>query len=71
MQDISGIANFIKDRIIGKRGDDTLLYVNGSPVILNEFAKQIFANALLGMVSSLKGVTEVRSLEVAVRKKGI
>jgi hypothetical protein len=48
-----------------------LLFVNGSPVILNQFAKQIFANTLLGMVSSLKGVTEVRSLEVAVRKKGI
>ena len=71
MEAISGIADFINERIIGKRGDDTLLFVNGSPVILNQFANQIFANTLLGMVSSLKGVTEVRSLEVAVRKKGI
>ena len=69
--DISGIADFINERIIGNRGDDTLLFVNGSPVILNQFANQIFANTLLGMVSSLKGITEVRSLEVAVRKKGI
>jgi molybdopterin-guanine dinucleotide biosynthesis protein B len=71
VHDISGIADFISERIIGKRGDDTLLFVNGSPIILNQFANQIFANTLLGMVSSLKGVTEVRSLEVAVRKKGI
>lgn len=71
VEDISGIADFINERIIGKRGDDTLLFVNGSPVMLNQFAKQIFANTLLGMVSSLEGVTEVKSLEVAFRKKGI
>jgi hypothetical protein len=71
VEDISGIADFINERIIGKGGDDTLLFVNGSPVVLNQFANQIFANTLLGMVSSLKGVTEVRSLEVAVRKKGV
>ena len=61
----------VSDDKLDVRGDDTLLFVNGSPVILNQFARQIFANTLLGMVSSLKGVTEVRSLEVAVRKKGI
>ena len=66
--DISGIADFIKKRIIGKRGDETVLFINGSQVTLNHFAKQIIANALLGMVSTLKGVAEVRSLEVAVRK---
>jgi len=70
MEDISGIADFIKERVIGKRGDETVLFINGSPVTLNQFAKQIIANALLGMVSTLKGVDEVRSLEVAVRKKG-
>lgn len=68
-EDISGIAGFIKNRIIGKRGDETVLFVNGSPVTLNHFAKQIIANALLGMVSTLKGVPDVKSLEIAVRKQ--
>ncbi len=67
--DISGIADFIKERIIGNREDETVLFINGSLVTLNHFAKQIIANALLGMVSTLKGVTEVKSLEIAVRKK--
>lgn len=67
-EDISGIADFIQERIIGKRGDETVLFINGSPVTLNHFAKQIFASVLLGIVSTLKGVDEVRSLEVTVRK---
>lgn len=70
-EDISGIADFIKERIIGKRGDETVLFINGSPVTLNHFAKQIIANALLGMVSTLKGIPDVKSLEVAVRKQVI
>ena len=68
-EDISGIADFIKNRIIGKRGDETVLFINGLQITLNRFAKQIIANALLGMVSTLKDVPDVKSLEIAVRKQ--
>jgi len=66
--DIAGIANLIVKLLIAQRREDTVLFINGSPVPLNRFAKQIIANALLGMVSTLKGVKKIRSLEVAVRK---
>ncbi len=69
-EDISGIADFIAERLIARRGEETVLFINGSPVPLNPFTKQFFANTLLGMVSTLKGVEEVRSLEISVRKKG-
>jgi molybdopterin-guanine dinucleotide biosynthesis protein B len=68
-EDISGIADFIVKKMIGKRGDDAVLLVNGSPVVLNQFARQVFVNALVGIASTLKGVDKIRSLDISMRKK--
>lgn len=68
-ENISGVADLIVKLLISQRGEETVLFINGSPVSLNRFTKQFFANTLLGMVATLKGVEEVRSLEIAVRKK--
>jgi molybdopterin-guanine dinucleotide biosynthesis protein B len=68
-EEISAIADFIVERIIGKRGDETSLFINGSAVPLNRFTQQVFANALLGIASALKGVTKIRNLEVSVIKR--
>jgi molybdopterin-guanine dinucleotide biosynthesis protein MobB len=67
--DISGITDFIVERIIGKRGDETSLYINGSAITINQFAQQIFSNALIGMASTLKGVEAIRTLQISVRKR--
>ena len=56
--------------MIGKRGDDAVLLVNGCPVALNQFARQVFVNALVGIASTLKGVGKIRSLDISIRKKG-
>jgi molybdopterin-guanine dinucleotide biosynthesis protein B len=69
-EDISGIADFIIKKMIGKRGDDAVLLVNGCPVALNQFARQVFVNALVGIASTLKGVDKIRSLDISIRKKG-
>ena len=69
LNDISGIADFIESKLVGKRNDETSLFVNGEPVTLNRFAQDIVAGSILGMVSTLKGVGEVKSIEVAFRKK--
>ncbi|MEA1959335.1 MAG: molybdopterin-guanine dinucleotide biosynthesis protein B [Chloroflexota bacterium] len=69
LDDTAGIIDFIESRIVGKRGDETILFVNGEPVTVNRFAQDIFAAALLGMVSTLKGIDEVKSLEISIRKK--
>ncbi len=69
LDDAAGIADFIEARIVGKRSDETMLFVNGEPITLNRFAQDIVAGAVLGVVSTLKGVAEVRSIEVTFRSK--
>lgn len=67
-EDVSGIADFIEQRLIAKRGEDTVLFINGSYVPLSPFPKQFISNTLMGMASTLKGVERIRSLEISVRK---
>jgi hypothetical protein len=52
----------------GKSGKTTL-FVNGEPVTLNRFAQDIVGGSVLGMVSTLKGVGEIKNIEVTFRKK--
>ena len=70
LDDVSGIADFIETKLVGKRHDETALFVNGEPITLNRFAQDIVAGAILGIVSTLKGVDEdIKSVEVTFRKK--
>jgi hypothetical protein len=68
-KDVSGVADFIEEHVIGRRLGTTTLFVNGSAISLNQFTQEIFANTLLGMASSLKGVKKIKTLEVSVRKR--
>lgn len=68
--DVSAVASLIEERLIAKRAaEDTVLFINGSPVPLNPFTKQFISSTLMGMVSALRGVRKIRSVEVFVRKK--
>lgn len=70
LNDISDIADFIETKLVGKRRDETTLFVNGHPVTLNRFAQDIVAGAILGIASALKGVDEdINSFEITFRKK--
>ena len=69
-EDISGVASFIEEKLISKWPvEETVLFVNGSRLSLNRFTRQIITNALVGMVSALKGVGKIRSLDVFIRRK--
>lgn len=53
----------------GKSGKTTLS-VNGKPITLNLFAQDIIAGAILGILSSLKGVDkDIKTVEVTLRKQ--
>jgi len=70
LDDISGIADFIEAKLVGKRRDETTLFVNGKPVMLNHFAQDIVTGTMLGILSALKGVEkDIKSVEVTFRKK--
>lgn len=69
LDDVSGLADLIVKQLIKPREEETTLLINGSAVSLNRFTKQMFANTLLGMAGTLKGVGRIKNLVVSVRTK--
>ncbi|MEW6034900.1 MAG: molybdopterin-guanine dinucleotide biosynthesis protein B [Chloroflexota bacterium] len=68
--DVGGVADLIVRKLLSSRDDvDVGLFVNGVPVRLSPFVAQFIASTMEGMVSALKGVGEVSSLDLWVRKK--
>lgn len=69
LDDVEGVADLIQRKFLAPREEEEVsLLINGAPVPLNPFAKTIIARTLLGMVSALKGVGEVRGLDVFLRR---
>ncbi|UCG84136.1 MAG: molybdopterin-guanine dinucleotide biosynthesis protein B [Dehalococcoidia bacterium] len=45
------------------------LYVNGEPVPLNDFVRNLISNVLIGLVASLKRIPQATGIDISVRKK--
>jgi len=69
LQDIKGLADLLEQGFIKPQKERLSLYINNVPVPLSSFPREIISNVLLTMVSCLKGVGEVRSLDISLRKK--
>jgi len=69
LQDIKGLADLLEKGFIKPRRERISLYVNNVSVSLTAFPREIISNILLTMVSCLKGVGEVRSLDISLRKE--
>jgi len=69
LEDINGLVDLLENGFIKPQAERISLYVNNNPVTLTVFPKQIITNVLLAMVSSLKGIGEIESLQVFLRKK--
>lgn len=41
-----------------------IIKVNGKPVALTEFPTEIITNTICGMLKSLKGVNEIKDVEI-------
>lgn len=48
--------------------DDITIKVNGKNVSLSEFPADFIKNTIKGMLSSLKGVDEIKDVEIKIRK---
>jgi molybdopterin-guanine dinucleotide biosynthesis protein len=68
MEEIGAIAGFLEEKLVESGSHGTVLLVNGAPVPLSPFPQEMFTKTILGMVSSLKGVGEVRSVSIITRK---
>ncbi len=69
LQDVNGLADFMEKGFIKPQGERISLYINNVPISLSAFPRDVIRNVLLALTSCLKGVGEVRSLEIFLRKK--
>jgi len=69
LQDIKGLADLLEEGFIKPQRERTSLYINGVLIPLSSFPKKIITDVLLAMASSLKGIGEVRGLDISLRKK--
>ncbi len=68
--EVQGLTDLIENKFLAQhRGDDIDLLVNEAHIPLNPFIKSFIVKTLLGMVSSLKGIKEVKSLHISLRRK--
>ncbi|MBI2854798.1 MAG: molybdopterin-guanine dinucleotide biosynthesis protein B [Chloroflexi bacterium] len=68
--DVKGVADLIERKLVSNRGDlDIGLFVNGLPVEAGDFVQEIMAKTVQGMVSSLKGVDRIDSLDMWIRRR--
>jgi len=68
MQDVKGLADLVEEGFIKPQRERVSLYINNTPIILTTFPKEVITNIILAIASSLKGVGEVRSLELFLRR---
>jgi len=69
LEDVKGIADLLESGFIKPQAERISLYVNGEPVVLTAFPRKIVTSTLLGLTASLKGVGEVKSLDISLRRK--
>jgi len=65
---IKDIADLLEKGFIEPQAERISLHVNNMPITLTAFPKQIITNVLLAMASCLKGVGEVKNLQIFSKK---
>jgi len=68
-EDINGLADLLEKGFIKPQAERISLYINNTPITLTVFPKQIISNVLLAAVSSLKGIGEIESLQIFLKRK--
>ncbi len=66
--EIPGLADAIEERFLARKEEEIALFVNDTPVPLSPFVREFMAKTLEGMVSALKGIEEVKSLNIWLKK---
>jgi molybdopterin-guanine dinucleotide biosynthesis protein B len=67
-EDNKSLADLLERGFIKPQKERISLYVNNTPITLTTFPKQIITSILVAMVSCLKGVKEISSLQIFLRQ---
>ncbi len=68
LDDAPAIVDFLEDEFIRPQLERVSLYVNGAAIPLSRFPRDLIAAVLAAMASCLRGVDEVRSLKLFLRR---
>ena len=68
-EDVEGLADLLERGFLKPHRERVSLYVNSAPVTLTTFPRKIISQTILAMVSCLKGVGEIRRLEVFLSRE--
>ncbi len=68
LDDVKGLADLLEEGFIKPQRERLSLYVNDTPIVLTSFPKDIIANILVAVASSLKGVGKVSTLKFFLKK---
>ena len=69
LQDIKGLADLLEEEFIKPQRERISLYVNDIPIALTIFPRQIISNILLAIASCLKGVGDIKNIQIFLRKE--
>ncbi|MCD6568352.1 MAG: molybdopterin-guanine dinucleotide biosynthesis protein B [Dehalococcoidia bacterium] len=69
LSDIDRVADFIEKEMAPQVEYSASLFVNGKQVFIKAFVRDIIAEALVAMVTTLKDVEEVRDLDISIRNR--
>ena len=67
--DTKNLADLLERGFIKPQKKRICLYVNSAPITLTTFPKQIIANVVVAMAACLKGVREISSLQIFVKRE--
>jgi molybdopterin-guanine dinucleotide biosynthesis protein B len=69
LEDMNGLSNFIeKEFLESRKAKEISLKVNGEPIPLSPFVKDILIKTIKGMVSSLKGCERSERIEMRIEE---
>ncbi len=68
-EDVEGLADLIEVGFIKPQRERISLYINNVPIPLRASPKKIISRTLMAMAYSLRGVEEITSLDISLRKE--
>jgi molybdopterin-guanine dinucleotide biosynthesis protein B len=68
-EDSKRLADLLEEGFIKPQKERICLYVNNSPIPLTSFPKEIISSVLLAMASCLRGVGEITSLQIFLKRE--
>ena len=67
-KEIKGLVDLIEEGFIKPNPEHLAVYVNGNPIVMTSFPKEIVRNLMVAMASSLKGAGEPKTIEFRLRR---